>query len=245
MVRNIVEDIQLVSDFLSHRNCDIDSLHAVDIIILAGNALPSTAAFAADCYHKAISKKILICGGYGHSTPLLYENMARMGYRSKELCEGHSEAELLAEVLYRKGISPSAVLLECTSTNTGANAGNTLTLLEEKGYHIQNMLLIQDPLLQLRTYATFQKEFPDVRIYSYAPFKACIDEDGNPIQTHPDLWDTPRLISLIIGEIKRIKDDENGYGPKGKNYMIHIDVPQAILEAAQHIEQVYKAYALR
>jgi hypothetical protein len=46
-----------------------------------------------------------------------------------------------------------------------------------------------------------------------------------------ELWDHQRFFDLIMGEIPRLTDDENGYGPKGKGFIAHVDVPDEI-EAA-------------
>ena len=40
-----------------------------------------------------------------------------------------------------------------------------------------------------------------------------------------------RLLSLALGEIPRLRDDENGYGPRGRGFIAHVDIPEAV-EAA-------------
>lgn len=37
--------------------------------------------------------------------------------------------------------------------------------------------------------------------------------------------------SLALGEIPRLRDDENGYGPRGRGFIAHVDIPEAV-EAA-------------
>lgn len=34
-----------------------------------------------------------------------------------------------------------------------------------------------------------------------------------------------------MGEIPRLRDDENGYGPNGKNFIAHVNIPDEIKEA--------------
>lgn len=240
------EDLQRISDFLAHRNCELEELRELDCIVIAGNSFPSIAEFAASAYHQGISKRVLICGGVGHSTKLLYENMERLGYGKAEDYQEWSEAEVLAQVLVRQGVAPEDILMECTSTNTGANASHAKELLKSKHIQIRTMLLLQDPLLQLRTYGTFAKVFPDVNIYSYAPFTVQIDEEGHPYHKDlPDLWTPQRFLSLLIGELKRVRDDEQGYGPLGSNYMIHIDLPDEVKSAAERVEAAYQDVADR
>ncbi len=51
------------------------------------------------------------------------------------------------------------------------------------------------------------------------------------------LWPVERYLSLIIGELPRIRDDEQGYGPRGKNFIAHVDVPLAVEQAWQQLTQ--------
>ena len=44
-----------------------------------------------------------------------------------------------------------------------------------------------------------------------------------------------RFISLLLGEIPRLHDDEAGYGPRGKGFIAHVDVPEDILEAYRQL----------
>ncbi|KAL1871277.1 hypothetical protein Plec18167_007211 [Paecilomyces lecythidis] len=50
-----------------------------------------------------------------------------------------------------------------------------------------------------------------------------------------ELWDFERFYDLIMGEISRLRDDENGYGPKGKGFITHVDVPQDVEEAWERL----------
>ena len=53
------------------------------------------------------------------------------------------------------------------------------------------------------------------------------------------MWDIDRYINLLMGEIPRLRDDENGYGPKGKNFIAHVDIPEAVDEAFKQLKTVY------
>lgn len=235
-MQTLQQDIQLLSDFLAHRNCMITKDIHVDAIVIAGNSFPTIAKAAATYYHH-ISNKIIVCGGLGHSTMLLYENLEKLGYGPIDVWSGKSEAECLGTVLEHHGVSREDILLECTSTNTGANASHMKELLKISKISLQSMLLLQDPILQLRTYATFQKVFPDMTIYSYAIFKPEVMMDGSPKQDIcKDVWDKSRFLSLLLGEMQRVYDDENGYGPCGKQYMIHVDVADEVRHAYVRVE---------
>ena len=53
------------------------------------------------------------------------------------------------------------------------------------------------------------------------------------------MWDMDRYINLLMGEIARLSDDCDGYGPKGKNFIAHVDIPAQILEAFSELEKEY------
>ena len=94
-------------------------------------------------------------------------------------------------------------------------------------------MLIQDPTMQLRSYASFYKYLKDRNtiIINYSPFIPELDGNMNFINKNVDgIWDITRYLDLISGEIPRLRDDNKGYGPNGKNFIAHIDIPSDILE---------------
>ncbi|MNP48303.1 hypothetical protein D3C76_1424110 [compost metagenome] len=48
------------------------------------------------------------------------------------------------------------------------------------------------------------------------------------------LWPVERYLSLVLGELPRLKDDVNGYGPAGRDFIAHVEIP-ANVEAAWRI----------
>ena len=53
------------------------------------------------------------------------------------------------------------------------------------------------------------------------------------------MWDMERYITLLMGEIPRLSDDSNGYGPKGKNYIAHVEIPQEVEMAFSQLKEIY------
>ena len=53
------------------------------------------------------------------------------------------------------------------------------------------------------------------------------------------MWDIDRYITLLMGEIARLTDDENGYGSKGAGYTAHIDIPEDVKNAFFVLKQIY------
>ena len=48
------------------------------------------------------------------------------------------------------------------------------------------------------------------------------------------LWPVERYLSLVLGELPRLRDDINGYGPAGRDFIAHVDIP-ADVDAAWQI----------
>ena len=70
--------------------------------------------------------------------------------------------------------------------------------------------------MQRRMDAVFRSVWPDaVPINRPAP-------DGR------DMWPRDRWISLVMGEVPRLRDDQHGYGPRGRGFIAHVDVPDEV-----------------
>lgn len=148
------------------------------------------------------------------------------------------------------------VLVEDKSTNCGANAACSKALLERHGiFNPRSIVVAQDPTMCRRTVASFEKAYGSgendrPRVYSWPTFVPQVRpgtlssgirrnplsftrfktlEYGGP--TIDDLWDMARFTDLIMGEVPRLRDDQSGYGPNGKGYIAHVDIPQAVNDA--------------
>ena len=45
------------------------------------------------------------------------------------------------------------------------------------------------------------------------------------------MWEMDRYVELLLGEIPRLSDRAEGYGPNGKNYIAHVDIPDEVQRA--------------
>ena len=66
------------------------------------------------------------------------------------------------------------------------------------------------------------------KIINYAPIIPKLNPDGTLQNDTPYLWEGKRLYELALGEVYRLRDDENGYGPNGKGFLRHVDVPEEV-----------------
>ncbi|MBV1824346.1 YdcF family protein [Komagataeibacter oboediens] len=232
----IIECINEVVQFLA-----VDDFSSVqnnmtpDLVILAGNDfLPG--AEGAFRLAKRKNVPLLISGGVGHATDFLRQAVARNTRYHTLDTAGLSEAEILHSIATTFwGLPSSQILLETRATNGGENGQFTRKLLEERHITPKTVVLVQDPAMQRRAAATFQQTWhgmtPACRIFSWpVVVPQLMLENGKvvfsgPEEDHPASLE--RFISLVMGEIPRLRDDENGYGPKGKGFIPHIEIPHS------------------
>ncbi len=264
-----LSDINTVSRFLAH--AEIPSLQeapSADVLVFCASAVLTIAehVFSALEARPGLAKTVVLCGGVGHSTPLLYEAIAtndkysHLGYKVQGLPEARV-LELILEEHYprlseRIDNGSLHVLIEDKSTNCGANASETRRLLERNSIsRPYSVIVVQDPTMSLRTLASFKRTYADV---SPAPiFLACPtfvpvmsleapgagDGGGEPHFTVPGvpesaLWGHQRFFDLILGEIPRLRDDEHGYGPNGKGFIAHVDIPDEVETAWARLREI-------
>ena len=89
--------------------------------------------------------------------------------------------------------------------------------------------------------ATLKKYVSDeVLIINYATYQVTVIQKDDDLiyQEQPlGMWDIDRYITLLMGEIPRLNDDENGYGPRGKNFISHVDIPQDVKYAFEELKR--------
>jgi hypothetical protein len=217
----ITSNLKPIISFLAQR----DEMPAqADVLLVLGSGDTRVPKEAAHLYMQMSEKPrtIVFSGGIGRLTP---DSWKALG----------SEAEMLKtlfiEELRNLGLSQEAIkevenniIIEGKSTNTGENLTFARELLKEKGVSLETVILIQTPLLQRRSVATFEKEFGRKAIsHTYLP-------DIADIKVH----DLESFREIALGEIERIKK----YGPSGEGFMVEVNIPDDIINAAQRIEYI-------
>lgn len=215
---------------------------AFGLVVLAGNALLWTLEGAVK-KARAAGVPLLISGGIGHSTRLLAAAVDSHPVYRKALAGQTSEARLLGDIAAMfLGLDQSRLLLEEASTNCGENGLFSRSFLEKTGMRPSSMLLIQDPLMQRRTDASFRQAWADTECPKIINWPVQVPRVGYRNERIDYLqspnsrkWAADRFMSLLTGEIQRLRDDENGYGPHGKGFLPHVDIPYEVETAWQHI----------
>jgi uncharacterized SAM-binding protein YcdF (DUF218 family) len=199
-----------------------------------GSAVVESVEVAADAHHAGHAPRILISGGLGHSTRHLEEAIRRRGLQVEtgDRPEAHVFRDLL---ISQYDVPRKAIAVEDRSTNCGENADFSRRYVDRPG----TLLLIQDPTMQRRTHACFERSFADLpgtKLLSFAPIVPWIAQDhvsAGPGQ--PPIWSRERFTSLLLGEIRRLQDNADGYGPRGRNFIDHIDIPEPVLDAYERL----------
>ncbi len=217
----------------------------VDVMVLFGGSILAGGDVLAAAMRQGIAKKYIIVGGAGHTTEALRVKMQTEIPAIQT--ENLPEAEIFnAYLLHQYGLQ--ADYLECDSTNCGNNITFLLQLLARENIPCTSILLTQDATMQRRMGATLQKYRPDLTIIHYAAYQVAVQAVGDALVYDQEIWgmwEMARYTSLLMGEIPRLTDDANGYGPCGANYIAHVDIPAAVCEAfdALQTEQQYTVRA--
>lgn len=239
-MEKIARSINVLGEFCGCRDVETLTREALlpvlgkeqaDVMVLFGGSILCGADVLAQAMRGGAAKKYVIVGGEGHTTEALRQRVHRE-YPDVETA-GLPEAEVFARALMRQyGLAVD--YLECKSTNCGNNITYLLDLLRENGVDCGSIILTQDASMQRRMAAGLRKFAPDVRIVNYASYRAqVVVRDGALALAQPirGMWDMERYISLLLGEIPRLTDDEQGYGPRGKGFIAHVEVPEEVRAA--------------
>lgn len=253
------DDLNNISSFLAKK--DIDRLESrflkkkfgieqADLLILLGNSIIYSAELVAEAYQNKAVKKILIIGGVGHSTQYLRDNVRDHTVYSGINVRNRSESEIFKDILVKyQNIDEKHIIIGSKSTNCGENAEEAYDLITSMSTQPKKIILMQDPTMQLRSYASFLKVWgktSDTTFINYPPLIPFLRISNGRLRLLDygleNLWGIERLISLILGEIPRLYDDENGYGPNGKGFITHVDIPADVMNSYERLLPVYRDY---
>jgi uncharacterized SAM-binding protein YcdF (DUF218 family) len=180
----------------------------VDVMLLFGGSLPDAwDAAAAEVAAGRVGALVLV-GGEGHTTDVLRTLLGRDS--------GGTEADLMAAYLSREhGIEDA--LLERQSSNCGENVVLARDLVHAAGLDPRTVALVQDPTMQRRMDAVFRLVWPDAIAVN------------RPGPRHGRFaWPPERWVALVLGEVPRLRDDADGYGPRGSGFQAHVEVPPEV-----------------
>ena len=249
LTKSTAECVNILGHFCGKR--DIETLTSsalqekygiakADVMVLFGGSILAGGDVLAEAMKSDIASKYIIVGGEGHTTETLREKISNefAGVNTSEL----AEAELFEYYLEKK-YGVCADYLETESTNCGNNISLLLNLLEEEDISFKSIILCQDATMQQRMAAGLKKYVADdVLVINYAAYEAHVSENNGSLHFDDNIygmWEMDRYINLLMGEIPRLTDNTDGYGPNGKNYIAHVDIPNTVVSAFEKLKKVY------
>lgn len=223
-------------------------LSSLEAIALLGNQVIATLTAACTLALPSPGTKLLLSGGAGHSTQLLYGNLRLSSYGGlvgqRLLRKSMAEAELYAAVAQAAFQIPAdRILVESRSTNSAENARYSMQMLRDARQQ-GPVLILQDPTMQRRSMVTWAREAEiagwEARALSHAVFVPRVEPGPDGLPRFPagqaeGTWTMERFLALILGEIKRLRDDKDGYGPKGQNFLPHVEIPEPVIESYERL----------
>lgn len=174
-----------------------------DCILVLGSHDLRPAERAAELFIEGYAPFILFTGGVGNFTMNLWTK---------------PEAEMFAEVAMKIGVPHAAILLECKSTNTGENILFSKQLLQERNIPVRNLILVQKPYMERRSFATIRKQWPEVEVVVTSPSISFEDYPNEEIPVE-------KVINIMVGDLQRIIE----YPKKG--FQIPQEVPEEVMKS--------------
>nr|WP_246304818.1 ElyC/SanA/YdcF family protein [Nocardioides thalensis] len=187
----------------------------VDLMLLFGGSMPPTWQVAVDAVTAGEVETLMLVGGRGHTTDATLTAVG-LDPQSEETT-ATTEAEVMA-VWMREVHGIEDVLIEDRSTNCGNNVTLAEHVAARHGLRPRTVALVQDPTMQRRMDARFR------RTWTLASASAV----NRPGPDSRDAWPWNRWLSLVMGEVPRLRDDAHGYGPRGRDFIAHVEVPEEV-----------------
>ena len=247
---NIENNINILGNFCGMRDVDRLSADAIqrkygftqaDVMVLFGGSVIEGGYVLAKAMQEKIAKKYIIVGGAGHTTETLRQRVHSEYPDIETVCL--PEAEVFQRYLaHVYGLQ--ADYLETQSTNCGNNITYLLDMIRDKNIPCKSIILTQDATMQRRIDAGLRKYAPDdLVIINYAAYSVKTVSYAGVLefdsQVH-GMWTVERYVNLLMGEIPRLADDADGYGPMGKDFIAHVDIPETVSEAFEALKKVYE-----
>lgn len=242
-MEKIVETVNILGEFCGVRDTEnLAQLTAekFDIAVLFGGSILAGGDVFAEVIKNKLAKKNIIVGGAGHTTGFLRKKMSAV--LQKNFSEQATEAELFNRYLKEK-YNLQADFLECESTNCGNNITFLHKLLKKNNLAHGSAILIQDATMQRRMSATWRKQIGEQILINFAAYKVKVIFSGGELKFEKipaGMWTVEKYIELLMGEISRLQDNAEGYGPRGKNFIAHVEVPEKVLSAFEFLKKHFE-----
>lgn len=203
--------LKIVTDFLIEQT-PIEELPNTDGIFVFGHIDPRLPKHAAQLWKLGKAPRIIITGKGRLKIP---ENL-------------ETEADFYASIIRRDNIPDNALVLEKQATNTLENVIFGIRICQQQNFNPKSLILCSMPFLLRRSIATFQKQFPEIRV-----FGSTLDIQLDEYLTLPGTsLNIKQRIERILAELNRFTE----YAKKGD--IVPVQVPDTVAKAAAQIRSM-------
>jgi hypothetical protein len=220
-----------------------------DVAILFGGSILAGGDVFAGAMRAGVAARYMIVGGQGHTTDALRATLnstasIETALTETALTEAATTEAALFDGYLRTRYGLAVDLLEQASTNCGNNVTNALAVLRGEGVPHRSLVLVQDATMQQRMDAGFRRHAAaGTRIVNFAAHRTMVDDMLTYVDPPAGMWPLDRYVPMLLGEVRRLTDDADGYGPAGKGFIAHVEVPGAVRDAAAHLATGFGARA--
>ena len=249
---DIAEAANTIARWCALRDVDGLAPNTADLFVLFGGAIIGSVDALAHAMLQGAARRYAIVGGRGHATHLLDQSV-ELELKSWDAtrCDApkpyvDSEAQMLSALLCQRwGLHVD--FLETRSTNCGNNIAFLLDELDGWDVAPTSVVLCQDAVMQRRMDATWQRHVRDraryanVRRINWPSYEARLGWDGHALfwESAPEgMWPIDTYLDMLAGEVMRLTNDEWGYGPRGSDFVVAVDVPVEVRDAAAVLRRV-------
>lgn len=197
----IMELTQTIWDYsLLHHN-----LEKSDVIMVLGSHDVGPLYRAIEVFQAGYSNKLLFSGGV----------LCKHPNNSK----AQTEAEYYRDLAIAAGIPEGKIIIENQSTNTGENLLFSKKILEDLKIPHQNIILVQKPYMERRTFATACAQWIGPKFFITSESISMED-----FFSKEDM-DLEKTIHTMVGDLQRIRE----YPKKG--FQIYQEIPDNVWSA--------------
>jgi uncharacterized SAM-binding protein YcdF (DUF218 family) len=187
-------------------------LEHYDAVLVLGSIDERVAEYGAQLFLDGYGDRFVTSGGIAHTDDLLATGW------------NESEAEHFAAIARKMGVPNEKIIIEDKATNSGQNIQYTYQLLERVGIQLTAILLVHQPYMERRLYATFKKQWPDSATH--------FNVTSPPLTYLEYLSDQQlkdKVINIMIGDLQRIRE----YPKLG--FQIHQGIPDDVWHAFEQL----------
>ena len=238
-----IDAINVIGQWLAQDDFSGEVPYQADCVILAGNAvMPTIDAACKIARDQQIP--LLISGGIGHSTTFLYSAIAQHPHYNTIRTTGRAEATILADIAHQFWHIPhEKIWIEDQSTNCGENARFSIALLNQAVETSSAWLsLFRTPPCSGARWRRSAVQIGTIDAPRWLSYPGFVPQLGNNadsvifINQLQGLWPVERYLSLLTGELPRLRDDSDVYGPRGRDFIVHVDFPAEVIHAWQTLK---------